>query len=426
MSVIDFPAIDTEVTPVEVKTTAVATIKGIALAKVRACEPALRALAERYRDVVYDVSTPKGLQEAKDARHDLRENGRYAVQRAEQAVKDEANAVKKDIAPEAARLIAIVQPAEDDLDRIIKAREAEIEAEKERKRQAEAARVQAHREAIAKIRAYTEHAKGLPAARIQLGIDRLEGIHPGAEFEEFMTEAQTAKAETLGALRQLHADTLAREEEAARLEAQRKEQERIAAEQKAEAERLAAQRAELERQQAEIIAAAKREQEEQEAARRAAQPATPSPAPDTREAAPEGTAVTPAPSQREAAPQDQLDIRSDNYEAGKRGWRVTADGIEANTTAQQEAGQAAAQGTEANPSPCQAQTSLPGPAADEPTIKLGDIGKRLGFNLTEAFVTETLRIAPKGKERAACIYPASHFARICDALIAHIQSVRAA
>ena len=74
----------------------------------------------------------------------------------------------------------------------------------------------------------------------------------------------------------------------------------------------------------EIIEAAKREQEEQEAARRAAQSATTSPAPDTREAATtEGTAVTPAPSQREAAPQD--------------------------TTAQQEAGQASTQGTEANP-----------------------------------------------------------------------------
>lgn len=376
MSVIDFPAIDTEalVDRAEVK-------DGKPIVAYSRTEAALADLAQRYRGATFDLTTTKGNKAARDARQEL-VTLRTSLEKRRKEFKAPALEFGKLIDAEAKRITDAIEKLEQPIDAQIKADEERREREAEAKRQAEAARVQAHREAIAKIRAYTDHAKGLPAARIQLGIDRLQGIDPGAEFEEFMTEAQTAKAETLGALRQLHADTLAREEEAARLEAQRQEQARIAAEQKAEAERLAAQRAELERQQAEILAAAQAEVLET-AARR-------------------GTLEN----------------------AATRVLVQAIEDLKQDTTAQQEAGQAAAQGTEANPSPCQAQTSLPGPAADEPTIKLGDIGKRLGFNLTEAFVTETLRIAPKGKERAACIYKASHFTRICDALIAHIQSVR--
>lgn len=262
----------------QARTTAVATIKSVALAKVRAVEPVLRALAERYRDVVYDVSTPKGLAEAKAARHDLRENGRYAVQRAEQAVRDEANAVKKDISSIVPDLIAIVKPTEDALDKIITKREAELEAEKEAKRQAEAARVQKHRDALASIRGYVDLATGLPAERIQKGIDRLQAMVFGFEWEEFALEAAETRNQTVKALTDLHAAAVTREAEAARLEAQRAEQARIAAEQAAEAQRiadekaeLARQRAELEAQQAAIIAAAKREQEDREAAQLAQQ-----------------------------------------------------------------------------------------------------------------------------------------------------------
>jgi hypothetical protein len=302
-----------------VRSTAVATIKGVALAKVRACEPTLLALAERYRDVVYDVTTVKGLGEAKAARHDLRENGRYAVQRAEQAVKDEANAVKKEIAPEAERLIALVKPTEDALDKLIVAREAQLEAEKEAKRQAEAERMQKHRDAIAKIRAFVDHAKGLPASRIELGIDKLKGMIFGPACEEFQAEYEDALGETITTLRRMHTETLASEQEQARLAAQKAEQERVAAELAEQKRLLDEQAAELKRQQDELAAAA------------ALINAVPVPT--------EGRMVWDVEQQRMYGP---------------------------NTSAQQEAGQAATQGTAANPSPCQAQTALPGPdhAAD--------------------------------------------------------------
>lgn len=383
---------------------AVATIKSVALAKVREAEPVLRALAEKYRDVVYDLKTAKGLTEAKAARHDLRENGRYAVQRAEQAVRDEANAVKKEISPEAERLIAIVQPLEDDLDKQIKAREAEIEAEKEAARAAEAARREKHERAIASIRGYVSAAKGLPSARIAIGLQRLQGMAFGDECEDFVAQYEAARDETLAALQRMHDDTLTQEQEQARLEAQRAEQQRIAAE-------LAEQKRQLE-EQAAAVAKAKAELEAQQ---RAAAPATEAPAVDTSASATTGTEVTPGSSQPEASPQD--------------------------TSAQQEAGQAAPEATEAKASPCQAGTSSsePAPVAVQapataptappwqeqaaPTLKLGTICERLGFVMTAAFVADTLGVQPAATEKAAKLYRESQFGEICRALLAHIGEI---
>ncbi|MNN30134.1 hypothetical protein D3C81_1437730 [compost metagenome] len=59
-------------------------------------------------------------------------------------------------------------------------------------------------------------------------------------------------------------------------------------------------------------------------------------------------------------------------------------------------------------------------ADDGQRIKLGDINSRLGFALTADFV-RSLGFEPAGRERAAVLYRASDFSRICAALIAHIQ-----
>lgn len=63
------------------------------------------------------------------------------------------------------------------------------------------------------------------------------------------------------------------------------------------------------------------------------------------------------------------------------------------------------------------------PAIDDgQRIKLGDINGRLGFNLTADFL-RSIGFEPVGRERAAVLYRADDFPRICSALIAHIQSV---
>lgn len=66
------------------------------------------------------------------------------------------------------------------------------------------------------------------------------------------------------------------------------------------------------------------------------------------------------------------------------------------------------------------------PASAEPaTLKLGAIGERLGFTLTEAFVSEVLGIKPSGKDKRAVMFKESDFPRICDALSRHALRAKA-
>ena len=122
----------------------VATIKDAAVDQLRAKEPDMLALAERYRAVVYDLATPKGLAEAKAARHDLRENGRFLIQNGRDKVKKLLNGAKTEVETEADRLIAITKPTEDLLHTQIEARETVLAEEKAERDRLEAERVAAH------------------------------------------------------------------------------------------------------------------------------------------------------------------------------------------------------------------------------------------------------------------------------------------
>jgi len=65
---------------------------------------------------------------------------------------------------------------------------------------------------------------------------------------------------------------------------------------------------------------------------------------------------------------------------------------------------------------------VPQPADDGQRIKLGDINARLGFSLTADFL-RSIGIESVGRDRAAVLYRASDFARICSSLIAHIGGI---
>jgi len=146
------------------------SIKDTVLAQFKDAEAGITTLADKYRNVAYDCTTTKGMADAKAARMDLRENGRYAVQRAEAKVKGEVNDLKRIMAGEVERLVGIVRPVEDAIDAQIKAREEQIAAEKaERERQAaEAARIEAERRqrlegGIATLAGYVQKAQGKTA-----------------------------------------------------------------------------------------------------------------------------------------------------------------------------------------------------------------------------------------------------------------------
>lgn len=66
------------------------------------------------------------------------------------------------------------------------------------------------------------------------------------------------------------------------------------------------------------------------------------------------------------------------------------------------------------------------PAEGEPAeLSLGAINRRLGFTLSEAFLTDRLGIKPAGRRGAAVLFSESQFRRICSGLAAHVRAVGA-
>ena len=221
------------VAPVSTSTAPKVTVRDAALQPLNALEPGLRAVTERYRAVAFDLKTPKGLQAAKDARHDLRKNGRFLVQNTRDELKGLLNDAKTAVEAKAVELIAITQPREDELDKDIEAREAEVKAEKAEAARVAAERAQKQADGVAGIRGYLTRAQttaDMTAERVGKGIALLEAMTFSAGDWLDPVAAASAQCETLEGMRALQATLKAREEEAARLEQQRLEQQRQAAE----------------------------------------------------------------------------------------------------------------------------------------------------------------------------------------------------
>ncbi len=262
------------------------SINDAALALFTPLEADMTALASKYRNVAYDMTTTKGAKAARDARLELRESGRFAIQRLRDQTKGHLNDCKTVIETEATRLIAIVEPAEVAIDKQIKAHEQKLADEKAAKEKAEAERVQKHTDAIATIASYSDKARGLAVERIEAGIAYVRGIDVSAAvFEEFAERAAGEKAETIARLEQMAADR--RTADAA--EAQRVENERVAVE-------LAAQQRKLDEQAAELA----RQREALAPAPQAAPAAAPALAPAAPAARPAPSAM-PQPAARAAA-----------------------------------------------------------------------------------------------------------------------------
>jgi hypothetical protein len=268
-AITDFPPIE------EPGTLAVpiVSIKSAVLAQFADAEKTVTALADKYKRVAYDCATTKGMADAKAARMDLRENGRYAVQRAEAKVKTEVNGLKRIMAGEVERLVGIVRPVEDAIDGQIKAREEQLAAEKaERERQAaEAARIEAERrqrleDGIATLAGYVQKAQGKTADAMAAGIAFVEKIviEP-AHWQEYAERAAVTLHKTLDTLRSMHATQVKAEADAAELEALRREKAEREAKERAQREREEAERqvrAEFERINAEAMLADARAESE--------------------------------------------------------------------------------------------------------------------------------------------------------------------
>jgi len=246
--VLDRPTV-AEQTPSAIATNIV-TVQG-EVAKFDKIAAGLAAIeAAHPKNVIVDaINTPAGMRSAEAAWRAWR-GPRLEVEKARKAAKAPVLALGKAIDSFAAELETKLLAGEDHYKAQITAEEerrAAVKAEEERK---ERERIGMHQAGIATIRAYLEHCRqpGMTAARVANGIASLAALtFPPEKWQEYAVPAANAQCETLEAMRKLQAELQAREDEAARLEAQRIEQARVQAE-------LDAQRAELARQAAELAA----------------------------------------------------------------------------------------------------------------------------------------------------------------------------
>lgn len=227
---------------------------GQVLVQYTKTEAALAELRKKYKDATFDLTTTKGDKEARAARLEL-VTLRGVLEKHRKEFKKPALEFGQKIDAEAARITAEIKALETPIDEQIVADENRRAAEKAERERIESERIAGHQQRLAVMRSCATRAHGLPSARIANGIAQVEAITLGVTaWEEFAEEAATAKDETLTAMRSMFDAAKAGEDEHARVEAQRLENERIAADNRAAAERLAEQQRALDKQAAALQA----------------------------------------------------------------------------------------------------------------------------------------------------------------------------
>lgn len=428
MNDIDFPTIEEQPTAALVTEvlddkptqqqpeSAGALMRRTMLADLSAVELGIAKLRADHGATDYDITTPKGLQLAKDRRLAVREV-RYQIPHTVKARKAELKEAGEALEAEAERITAELMAIEKPHDDKIKAREQQLADEKAERDRIAAERAAAQAKGIADIRAFVARANApdMTAERLAGGIKVLEEMtfQTGAWLDP--VALANAQCETLDSLRTIHAMLTEREAAAARVEAQRIENERLAAELAAQQRQLAEQQAELDRQAQEQRQRLEREAAEAERQRREAAEA------EARQRA-EDEAERNRLAELEASrlPAPPADSPIPRRVLAEESTTATREGADASAT---DPGPLApgvegigVEGKGETPSP-------PPPAAEEPaTLKLGTICERLGFSLTEAFIAG-LGIERRGSDKRAVLYRESDWPAIKAALITKLQEL---
>jgi hypothetical protein len=237
-------------------------------------EKELRDLAARTNGI-NAITNKDGYQQVHSGRMALK-NERLSIQSLAKEARDDATKFSKAVIAEEKRIIAIISPEEDRLQKLQDDYDAAIEAEKQAKIAAEQKRVRDLQELVESYRGNQTLTASSGSALIAEHIEDLERQPVDESFQEFQEQAAEAKAAGLERLRTLHAAAVAHEAEQARIVAEREELARLRAEEEkrqaaerarlAEEERVAkaARDAEAARQAAELKA--QREKQEAEAA----------------------------------------------------------------------------------------------------------------------------------------------------------------
>lgn len=210
--------------------TDVLEVKGNQIAEYSRTEAALAELREKYGTVVFDVSTTKGLTLAREARAEIR-GWRTGLEKERVKIKEPALSYCKRIDSEAKRITAELEKLEEPIDQTIKEEEGRKEKERLAKVEAETKRIAEIQARIDIIRNIPLHLQGKNAALIKEVLDSAKDTVIGEEYEEFTEVAMGAKARAIEALETLYTETTAKEEEQAKILAEREELKKLKAEQ---------------------------------------------------------------------------------------------------------------------------------------------------------------------------------------------------
>ncbi len=232
---------------------------------------ALSDLRSRYKGLVVDVQTPKGLKEAKTFTFELR-TLRTTLEKKRKDLKAPIIERGKQLDDEAKRITAEIVALEEPIDVQIKAEEARIENARLAKLEAERVRVESLKAKIQTIRDTPSQMVGKPSSIINGALVRLsETALDEDEFAEYYQEASDALMAAMARVEQLLADQKAQETEQARIKAEREELERMR-EENARLQREADERAAADRAEADRLAQVERDRiaaEERESRRQA-------------------------------------------------------------------------------------------------------------------------------------------------------------
>lgn len=204
-------------------------------------EAALSELRDKYQATVWNVDTPDRMIAAKAARADIRK-WRLDLEADRKRIKGPALKRCKKIDTEAKRITAELRLLEDPIDDAIKEVEQAAKREKERLEMEEQERVTRARAEIERIRNVPVDHVGAPVEDIETAANILKGVDL-SELGEFSGVAMNAREEAVGKLRAMYAEAKAREEEQAKIEADRAELHRLQREQ-AERDRVECERRE--------------------------------------------------------------------------------------------------------------------------------------------------------------------------------------
>lgn len=216
-------------------------------------EAALAELRERIGKTQYDVTVPSSMELARKDRREL-VSLRTGLESKRKEIKAPALEHCRLIDAEAARITAELRKMEEPIDAIIKAEEARIEVEREKKREIERQRIADIQSRIDIFRNAPLMAAGRSVEQLGNAIIKIGAICIDDTFQELKTDADAAKQQCLISLQELRVTQQALDDEAARIEAERVAKERLEAEererirmaQEAEAKRLEAIRLEQE------------------------------------------------------------------------------------------------------------------------------------------------------------------------------------